>query len=36
MAGTDVEGSVVVKTSDAGVVFERITYFKTPWPMMRS
>ena len=33
LVGTDVEGSAVVKTSDAGVMSERLTYFRTPWPL---
>ena len=33
LAGTSVEGSAVIKTTDEGVVSERLTYFKTPWPL---
>ncbi len=33
LAGTDVEGSAVIKTSDDGVMSERLTYFRTPWPL---
>jgi hypothetical protein len=35
LTGTDVEGSAVIKTSDEGVIFEKLTYFKTPWPLLR-
>ncbi len=33
LVGTDVEGSAVVKTSDDGVMSERLTYYRTPWPL---
>jgi hypothetical protein len=33
LAGTSVEGSAVIKTTDDGVISERLTYFKTPWPL---
>jgi len=33
LAGTGVEGSAVIKTTDAGVLSERLTYYKTPWPL---
>jgi hypothetical protein len=33
LAGTDVEGTAVIKTTDEGVVFERLTYYKSPWPL---
>jgi len=33
LAGTDVEGSAVIKTSDEGVVYERLTYYRTPWQL---
>ena len=33
LAGTDVEGSAVIKTSDEGVMSERLTYFRSPWPL---
>ncbi len=35
LIGTGVEGSAQIKTCDEGVMLERITYFKTPWPMLR-
>ena len=35
LAGTGVEGSAVIKTTDDGVISERLTYFKTPWPLRR-
>jgi len=35
LAGTDVEGSAVIKTSDDGVISERLTYYRTPWPLLR-
>ncbi len=33
LAGTDVEGAAVIKTTDEGVVSERLTYYKSPWPL---
>ena len=33
LAGTEVEGSAVIKTSDGGVISERLTYYTTPWPL---
>ena len=33
LVGTDVEGSAVIKTTDEGVASERLTYFRTPWPL---
>ncbi len=33
LAGIDVIGSAVIKTSDEGVFSERITYYRTPWPL---
>ena len=33
LAGTEVEGAAVIKTTDDGVVSERLTYYKTPWPL---
>jgi hypothetical protein len=33
LAGTDVEGTAVIKTTDDGVLSERLTYHKTPWPL---
>jgi len=35
LIGADVEGSAVIKTSDNGVMSERLTYYKTPWPLRR-
>ena len=35
LAGTDVEGSAVIRTSDEGVISERLTYYRTPWPLRR-
>lgn len=33
LVGTDVEGTAVIKTSDEGVMSERLTYYRTPWPL---
>ena len=33
LSGTDVEGSALIKTTDEGVISERLTYFKTTWPL---
>jgi hypothetical protein len=33
LTGTDVEGAAVIKTIDEGVEYERLFYFKTPWPL---
>ena len=33
LIGADVEGSAVIKTSDNGVISERLTYYRTPWPL---
>ena len=33
LAGTEVEGTAVIKTTDDGVVSERLAYYKTPWPL---
>ena len=33
LAGTDVEGAAVIKTTDEGVVSERLTYYRSPWPL---
>jgi len=33
LAGTDVEGTAVIKTTENGVTSERLTYYKTPWPL---
>ncbi len=33
LTGTGVEGSAVIKTSDDGVISERLAYFRTPWPL---
>ena len=30
LAGTGVEGSAVIKTTDEGVVYERLTYYRAP------
>ena len=30
LAGTDLEGAAVIKTTDDGVVYERLTYYKAP------
>jgi hypothetical protein len=35
LIGTTVEGSAVIKTSDEGVISERLTYYRTPWPLRR-
>jgi len=35
LIGTTVEGSAVIKTSDDGVISERLTYYRTPWPLRR-
>ena len=35
LAGTSVEGAAVIETSDSGVVSERLSYFRTPWPLLR-
>jgi len=35
LTGTGVEGSAVIKTSDDGVISERLTYYRTPWPLRR-
>jgi hypothetical protein len=35
LIGTEVEGSAVIKTSDEGVLSERLTYRRTPWPLRR-
>jgi hypothetical protein len=33
LTGTDVEGAAVIKTCDDGVMSERLTYYRTPWPL---
>ena len=33
LTGIDVIGSAVIKTNDEGVFSERITYYRTPWPL---
>jgi hypothetical protein len=33
LVGTDVEGAAVIKTTDEGVVSERLTYYRSPWPL---
>ena len=33
LIGTDVEGAAVIKTTDEGVLFERLSYYKTPWAL---
>ncbi len=35
LCGTDVEGSAVIKTCDRGVMWEKLTYFRMPWPLLR-
>ena len=35
LAGTEVEGTAVIKTGDEGVIFERLAYYRTPWPLRR-
>ncbi len=35
MTGTDVQGTAQIRTTDEGVMLERITYFRTPWPLLR-
>lgn len=33
LIGTEVEGAAVIRTCDDGVLSERLTYFRTPWPL---
>ena len=33
LIGTTVEGTAVILTSDQGVMSERLTYFRAPWPL---
>ena len=33
LAGTAVEGAALIKTTDEGVVSERLSYYNTPWPL---
>lgn len=33
LTGTDVAGSAVIKTSDQGVMSERLAYYRSPWPL---
>ena len=33
LVGPDVEGTAVIKTTDEGVVSERLTYYRSPWPL---
>ncbi len=33
LVGADVEGSAVIRTTDEGVVYERLTYYRTPWQL---
>ncbi len=33
LVGTDVEGSAVIRTTDEGVRYERLTYYRTPWQL---
>ena len=33
LAGTAVEGAALIKTSDQGVLLERLSYYRTPWPL---
>jgi hypothetical protein len=35
LAGTEVEGTALIRTGDEGVLRERLTYFRTPWPLRR-
>jgi len=35
LKGTPAEGTALIKTSDDGVVFEGLTYFRSPWPLLR-
>ena len=31
LRGAEVEGAALIKTTDAGVVSERLSYYRTPW-----
>ena len=33
LAGTAVEGAALIKTSDQGVLLERLSYYRTLWPL---
>lgn len=33
LVGTEVEGSAAIRTCDGGVLSDRLTYHKTPWPL---
>ena len=33
LTGTEVAGSAVIKASDQGVMSERLTYYRSPWPL---
>jgi len=35
LKGTNVEGTAQIKTCDDGVMFERLTYYRTPWKLLR-
>ncbi len=35
LTGTGVTGSALIRTCDAGVMYEKLTYFQTPWPLRR-
>lgn len=33
--GQELEGSALIKTTDAGVMLEKFAYYRTPWPLFR-
>ena len=35
LKGTSAEVSALIRTSDEGVMFEGLTYFRSPWPLLR-
>jgi len=35
LKGTAAEGSALIRTCDDGVMFEGLTYFRSPWPLLR-
>ena len=35
LKGTSAEGAALIRTSDQGVMFEGLTYFRSPWPLLR-
>ena len=35
MTGTDVQGTAQIITTDEGVMLERLSYFRTPWQLLR-